>query len=51
MASEVKDGETVLTLRQDNNATQEEAEAMAENNWGPVLEGLKEVAEKQTVRA
>jgi hypothetical protein len=43
----VQDGKTVLTLRQDNNASQEEAERMAENNWGPVLEGLKAVAEKQ----
>ncbi len=40
-------GETVLTLKQDNNASQEEADAMAENNWGPVLEGLKAVAEKE----
>ena len=41
------DGKTTLTLRQDNNPTQEEAEKMAKNNWGPVLEGLKETAEKQ----
>ena len=41
-----EDGKTTLTLRQDNNATQDEANNMAENNWGPVLEGLKEVAEK-----
>src|SRR5437016_1534433 len=40
-------GETALTLKQDNNASQEEADAMAENNWGPVLEGLKAVAEKE----
>ena len=39
-------GKTTLTLRQDNNPTQEEANQMAENNWGPVLEGLKETAEK-----
>ena len=39
------DGTTELTLKQDNNATQEEADSMAENNWGPVLEGLKKVAE------
>ena len=38
---------TTLTLTQDNNATQEEADAVAENNWGPVLLGLKAVAEKQ----
>ncbi|MEA2646332.1 MAG: hypothetical protein QOE92_1415 [Chloroflexota bacterium] len=42
-----KDGGTVLTLKQTNNATQEEADSMAENNWGPVLEGLKAVAEKR----
>jgi uncharacterized protein YndB with AHSA1/START domain len=42
----VEDGSTtVLTLTQDNNATQDEADAMAENNWGPVLEGLRAVAE------
>jgi uncharacterized protein YndB with AHSA1/START domain len=40
-------GETILNLKQDNNASREEAEAMAENNWGPVLEGLKAVAEQQ----
>jgi uncharacterized protein YndB with AHSA1/START domain len=40
-----RDGTTDLTVKQDNNATQEEAESMAENNWGPVLEGLKQVAE------
>ena len=40
-------GETVLTLKQDNNASQEEADAMADKNWGPVLEGLKAVAEKE----
>jgi uncharacterized protein YndB with AHSA1/START domain len=38
-------GTTQLTVEQDNNATQEEADSMAENNWGPVLEGLKKVAE------
>lgn len=38
-------GTTELTVKQDNNATQEEADSMAENNWGPVLEGLKKVAE------
>jgi len=41
-----EDGKTTLTLRQDNNPTQEEADQMAENNWGPVLEGLKETAGK-----
>jgi hypothetical protein len=40
------DGETVLTLKQDNNPTEEAAETMAEKNWGPVLEGLKNVAEE-----
>ncbi|HVH72516.1 MAG TPA: SRPBCC domain-containing protein [Candidatus Dormibacteraeota bacterium] len=38
---------TVLTLKQDNNASQEEANTMAEKNWGPVLEGLKAVAEQE----
>jgi uncharacterized protein YndB with AHSA1/START domain len=38
-------GGTTVTLTQDNNATQEEADSMAENNWGPVLMGLKETAE------
>ena len=37
--------ETVLTLIQDNNATQEEADRMAEQNWGPVLQLLKQTAE------
>ena len=36
---------TVLTLRQDNNATQAEADQMADANWGPVLEALKAIAE------
>ena len=40
------DGDTTtLTLTQDNNATQAEADAMAEHNWGPVLQALKAVAE------
>ncbi len=38
-------GATTLTLRQDNNATQAEADSMAENNWGPMLQSLKETAE------
>ena len=42
------DDKTTLMLTQDNNATQEDAEKMARNNWGPVLNGLKETAEKQT---
>ena len=41
-----KGGKTMLTLTQDNNATQAEADTMAENNWGPVLQGLKASAEK-----
>lgn len=40
-----QDGKTVLPLSQDNNASQEEADSMAKNNWGPVLEGIKTVAE------
>jgi uncharacterized protein YndB with AHSA1/START domain len=39
-------GKTTLTLTQDNNATQAEADSMAENNWGPMLQALKETAEK-----
>jgi uncharacterized protein YndB with AHSA1/START domain len=39
------DGHTTLTLTQDNNPSQEEADAMAKNNWGPVLQGLKKTAE------
>jgi uncharacterized protein YndB with AHSA1/START domain len=38
--------QTTLTLTQDNNATQEAADQMAENNWGPMLQGLKETAEQ-----
>ncbi|TMD35795.1 MAG: hypothetical protein E6I89_13535 [Chloroflexi bacterium] len=34
------DGKTTLTLIQDNNPTQEEADKMARDNWGPVLNGL-----------
>jgi uncharacterized protein YndB with AHSA1/START domain len=37
---------TKLTLQQDGNATQEAADQMAQNNWGPVLESLKAVAER-----
>ena len=39
-------GKTILTLTQDNNATQDEADKMAEDNWGPMLQGLKETAEQ-----
>jgi uncharacterized protein YndB with AHSA1/START domain len=41
------DGRTTLTLTQDNNASQEEADKMANENWGPVLDGLKATVEKQ----
>jgi uncharacterized protein YndB with AHSA1/START domain len=40
------DGKTTLTLIQDNNASREEADKMADDNWGPVLKGLKETVEK-----
>jgi uncharacterized protein YndB with AHSA1/START domain len=40
------DGTTSLTLQQDGNESQEAADKMAENNWGPVLESLKAVAER-----
>jgi len=43
-----EDRNTTLTLTQDNNATQEEADKMANDNWGPVLNGLKETVEKPT---
>jgi len=36
---------TILTLTQDNNATREEADKMAADNWGPMLDGLKKTAE------
>jgi uncharacterized protein YndB with AHSA1/START domain len=39
-------GTTELTLTQDNNPSQEAADQMAENNWGPMLEGLKQTAEE-----
>jgi uncharacterized protein YndB with AHSA1/START domain len=42
-----QNGATVLTLKQDNNASQDEADRMAETNWAPVLQGLKEVVEKK----
>jgi hypothetical protein len=41
-----EDGKTTLTLTQDNNPTQEEADKMATDNWGPVLKGLKQTVEK-----
>jgi uncharacterized protein YndB with AHSA1/START domain len=37
--------DTVLTLVQDNNPSQEDADKMAEQNWGPVLRVLKQTAE------
>jgi uncharacterized protein YndB with AHSA1/START domain len=40
-----EEGKTVLKLTQDNNASEEEAEKMAANNWAPVLAGLKKTAE------
>jgi uncharacterized protein YndB with AHSA1/START domain len=43
-----KGGKTTLTLTQDNNATEEAADEMAANNWGPMLEGLKKTAESET---
>ena len=36
---------TKLTLTQDNNSTQAEADQMARNNWAPMLDGLKSTAE------
>jgi uncharacterized protein YndB with AHSA1/START domain len=39
-------GQTTLALTQSNNPSQEEADKMAEYNWGPVLQGLKDVVEK-----
>jgi uncharacterized protein YndB with AHSA1/START domain len=42
----VQGEETILTVEQDNNPSQEAANTMAEQNWGPVLEGLKAVAEE-----
>jgi len=38
--------QTTLRLTQDNNATAEEAEKMANDNWGPVLNALKAAVEK-----
>ena len=40
------DTTTTLTLQQDGNESQDAADQMAANNWGPVLEGLKAVAER-----
>jgi len=40
-----KDGQTTLALTQANNPGQAAADQMAENNWGPILQGLKETAE------
>jgi uncharacterized protein YndB with AHSA1/START domain len=40
-------GSTTLTLTQDNNPTQAEADAMADKNWGPMLVGLKATAERR----
>ncbi|HXZ99657.1 MAG TPA: SRPBCC domain-containing protein [Candidatus Binatia bacterium] len=38
-------GVTTLTLRQTNNPSQEAAEAMAQNGWLPILEGLRTLVE------
>ena len=43
--------ETILTVEQDNNPSQEAANTMAEQNWGPVLEGLKAAAEQSMTQA
>lgn len=43
--------ETILTLEQDNNPSQEAANTMAEQNWGPVLDGLKAAAEQSITQA
>jgi uncharacterized protein YndB with AHSA1/START domain len=43
---DAREASTILTLKQDNNATRSHADAMAENNWRPVLEGRKTVAEQ-----
>jgi len=43
-----EDGKTTLTLTQDNNPSQEEADKMAADNWGPVLDALKETVERPT---
>ena len=40
------DQQTLLTLTQDNNASQAEADEMADANWGPVLVQLKATAER-----
>jgi uncharacterized protein YndB with AHSA1/START domain len=42
---------TILTLEQDNNPSQEAANTMAEQNWGPVLDGLKATAEQSMTQA
>ena len=41
-----KDNQTILTVAQDNNPTEESA-AHSENNWNMVLKGIKELLEKQ----
>ena len=45
------DGHTILTIGQDNNATQADADSMAETNWGPVLEGIRVLVEEQRTGA
>ena len=41
-----KQGNTVLTLTQGNNPSQEAADSMAKNAWTPMLQTLKTVLEK-----
>jgi uncharacterized protein YndB with AHSA1/START domain len=41
-----EDRKTILTVTQDNNPTKESA-AHSESNWKIVLQGLKEIVEKQ----
>jgi uncharacterized protein YndB with AHSA1/START domain len=43
--------ETILTVEQDNNPSQEAANTMAEQSWGPVLDGLKAAAEQSMTQA
>lgn len=40
-------GKTELTLTQDNNPSQADADSMAKNNWAPMLQGLRATAEQQ----
>ncbi|MDB5175643.1 MAG: ATPase [Candidatus Saccharibacteria bacterium] len=40
-----QNGSTQLTLTQSNNPSQEAADQMASNAWGPMLQALKTIAE------